>query len=242
MEFIRARPDLPRRLTAGGARTTPRLPPARPLGEPSRTARAPARPGEPPPRAPRLGCTRPPSSLPSQEPEPEKPFDLDESIFSLRKKTADARSYYCAGPKVAQRAFEIDWSRCNTERFRYFIQKEDDSKTAQDADCELAEVKEVLCKYRTLINSMYAYYCVLGESHDRYVIGALEYQARADSRPAPRAPPSCALWRPIAPSPLETTLSLPPQAPSPVIRLLSSPTAAVPSRSGRRSTFCATST
>lgn len=111
------------------------------------------------------------------EPEPEKPFDLDESVFALRKKTCDARSYYCAGPKVTLRAFEIDWSRCNTERFRNFIGREDDSSSAQEYDTELAEVKQELCKHRSLINTVYSYYCVLGESHDRYVIGAHEFQA-----------------------------------------------------------------
>jgi|TARA_B110001469_G_C9436726_1_gene221513 hypothetical protein len=43
-----------------------------------------------------------------------------------------------------RRAFEIDWSRCNTERFRNFVRREDDASGDGELDAELAELKTAL--------------------------------------------------------------------------------------------------
>lgn len=48
------------------------------------------------------------------------------------------------GEALMRRAFEIDWSRCNTERFRNFVRREDDASGDGELDAELAELKTAL--------------------------------------------------------------------------------------------------
>ena len=54
---------------------------------------------------------------------------------------------YCfshLGHALMKRAFEIDWSRCNTERFRHFVGREDDAAGDGELDAELGELKTAL--------------------------------------------------------------------------------------------------
>lgn len=74
-----------------------------------------------------------------------------------------------------RRAFEIDWSRCNTERFRNFVRREDDASGDGELDAELAELKTALKEKCGLIYSVYAYYCAIGATADRYAMGLPEY-------------------------------------------------------------------
>ena len=108
-------------------------------------------------------------------PEEEGPLDLDKSIFKERKHDSDSRSYRCRGPALMQRAFEIDWSRCNTERFRNFVSREDDATGDGELDAELAELKTALKDNCGLIYSVFTYYCAIGATADRYVMGLPEY-------------------------------------------------------------------
>ena len=73
-------------------------------------------------------------------------LDLDASIFSARKADSDSRSFLCRKAACMERAFEIDWSRCNTERFRALIGREDDAQGGGDAEvnAECADIKAAL--------------------------------------------------------------------------------------------------
>ena len=117
------------------------------------------------------------SMAPQVAARPQKPqeLDLNTSVFASRKTTSDGRSFF-SGPRITGRAFEIDWSRMNQERFRRLVAHEDDGGQF-GADSELAEIKDVMFKHRELIYSTYSYYCAMGESHDGFVMGALEYNA-----------------------------------------------------------------
>ena len=55
-------------------------------------------------------------------------------------------TYYLTnlGDALMKRAFEIDWSRCNTERFRHFVGREDDAAGDGELDAELGELKTAL--------------------------------------------------------------------------------------------------
>ena len=101
-------------------------------------------------------------------------LNLDDSIFAPRKRTSDSRAYMGNNPKVSRRAFEIDWSRANQERFRKLIASSDDGGF-EGSDTELKEVKEVLGKHRDLIYMTYGYYCGLSEHHEGFVMGQVEY-------------------------------------------------------------------
>jgi len=97
--------------------------------------------------------------------------ELEESIFAPRKQESDGRSFFTPDSLTA-RAFDIDWSRLNSERFRNFIGKEDDDGI-EGVDDEMAEVKEVLFRHRAAIYSAYAYYCVTApiRVYDGFVLG-----------------------------------------------------------------------
>merc|ERR1711988_669174 len=55
----------------------------------------------------------------------EPPFDIVESVFAPRRVTNDSKTFY-DDEQVTRRAFEIDFARCNQERFRLLIRSEDD--------------------------------------------------------------------------------------------------------------------
>ena len=67
-------------------------------------------------------------------------FYANHSSFAPRKVTCDAHSYYTTAA-VVDRAFAIDWSRCNSERFRHFVAGFDDDGL-RGVDIELAELRE----------------------------------------------------------------------------------------------------
>ena len=67
-------------------------------------------------------------------------------------------------------------SRCNTERFRNFVRREDDATGDCELDEEMAELKTALKEKCGLIYSVYSYYCAIGNTADRYVMGLPEFQ------------------------------------------------------------------
>jgi len=113
-------------------------------------------------------------------------------VWAPRKRDSDARSFYSSG-RVFGRAFAVDWSRCNTERFRGMVAKDDDGGAAQ-GDTELAEVRAVLAARAPLIYAMFSYYCVASEGFDRYVMGESGFgRLVGDARLADASSRSCKL-------------------------------------------------
>jgi hypothetical protein len=110
-------------------------------------------------------------SQPEEKPPWLMPDELDKSIFGSRKLDSDGRSFYTP-PTLTERAFEIDWSRLNSERFRSFLEKADGANI-DGVDSEMQEVKEVLLKHRAAIYSAYSFYCVTAtiRLYDGFVLG-----------------------------------------------------------------------
>ena len=119
------------------------------------------------------------------------PFDLFSSVFASRRVTTDGKSFY-DDEQVVRRAFEIDFARCNQERFRLLIREEDDDTADVDGDgvpdsgaansesTEIGEIKEVLCKHRDTFYSAFRYYSALGainERGDGFAIGPEDFEA-----------------------------------------------------------------
>jgi hypothetical protein len=98
---------------------------------------------------------------------------LDRSIFADRKKVSDGHSFFQT-VQITERAFNVDWSRCNTPRFRMLIAKEDDGGL-ETVDIEINEIRDVLCEHRHVIYAMYTYYCACGNQHDGYAMGYRAY-------------------------------------------------------------------
>ena len=98
-----------------------------------------------------------------------EPFVLETSVFARRKLTSDGHSFFHRASTSA-RGFQIDWARCNTERFRALIVS-NDADGAEGAAFEMAEVRDVLLSHHRLISSVYTYYCVAGDVHDGYAMG-----------------------------------------------------------------------
>jgi len=104
----------------------------------------------------------------SQKPPPA--WSLDKSIFAPRKQTSDGHSLWTT-KRLLSRAFEIDWSRCNNERFRVYIS---DYQRAlgggrERVDVVMKEIKDTLFQHLEVINNAFAYYASLGrnsENHD----------------------------------------------------------------------------
>jgi len=67
-------------------------------------------------------------------------------------------------------------SRCNTERFRNFVRREDDATGDCELDEEMAELKTALKEKCGLIYSVYAYYCAIGNTADRCVMRLPAFQ------------------------------------------------------------------
>ena len=67
-------------------------------------------------------------------------------------------------------------SRCNTERFRNFVRREDDATGDCELDEEMAELKTALKEKCGLIYSVYAYYCAIGNTADRCVMRLPDFQ------------------------------------------------------------------
>ena len=65
---------------------------------------------------------------------------LEASAFAPRKRQSDGHSFWNT-PKILARAFELDWSRTCTERFRQAVAKSDDDGLEQ-LDSEMDEIKE----------------------------------------------------------------------------------------------------
>jgi len=122
---------------------------------------------------------------------PDVTLPLFESVFAPRRLTSDSRTFFDDG-NVTLRAFEIDFARCNQERFRLLIQQEDDDTaalvaTGNEVDAagasesvEIAEIKDVLCRHRDVIYRCFQYYAALGainERGDGYSIGIEDYEA-----------------------------------------------------------------
>ena len=111
---------------------------------------------------------------------------IDSSCFAPRRATSDARSYW-NGPKVTRRAMEIDFSRCNGERFRSLVLREGGNSAAaggaaKDAgegeeQLEIEAIKEVLMRHRGAVYTIYTFFCTNGKSHDRFVMGMNEFSA-----------------------------------------------------------------
>jgi len=102
-------------------------------------------------------------------------FDIDDSVFTPRKKWSDSRSYY-SSKKVRLRGMDLDWSRTNTERFRKFIGKEDDAADPTETDKELEELKHVLMENVVHLQQCFSYYCCVKErSYDSFCMGLLAY-------------------------------------------------------------------
>ena len=107
------------------------------------------------------------------EEEIDRPLNLNSSIFALRKRVSDGHSYYTP-PSLVNRAFHIDWSRCNTPRFRGLVGLEDDGGLGT-IDVEMIEIREVLHDHLALIYGAYTYYCCLSELHDGFSLGVGAY-------------------------------------------------------------------
>ena len=101
------------------------------------------------------------------------PFKLEGSIFSSRKKNSDAHSFFTTD-QILHRCFAIDWSRCNTPRFRALIAKEDDGGIL-GANVELVEVRNVLEEFASTIYGAFTYYCALGSAEDGYAMGRASF-------------------------------------------------------------------
>eukprot|EP00900_Chrysochromulina_parva_P020753 jgi/Chrpa1/3310/Chrysochromulina_OHIO_Genome00019189-RA len=109
-------------------------------------------------------------------------FDLFSSVFAGRRIVSDARSFY-DDPVVTQRSFEIDFARCNQERFRLLIKAEDDDTAnasgAASESIEIGEIKEVLNKHREMLYRAFTYYAALGAVDGRgdgYSVCLEEYE------------------------------------------------------------------
>ena len=109
-------------------------------------------------------------------------FELHESIFASRRLNTDGRTFY-DDEQVYRRAFEIDFARCNQERFRLLIREEDDdTATGGDAgseSTEIGEIKEVLGKHMGTFYRAFMYYSGVGyveERGDGYSLGVEDYE------------------------------------------------------------------
>ena len=98
---------------------------------------------------------------------------IDQSVFAPRRTTSDSRSYF-NGPKVLKRGLDIDFARCNGERFRVMIARESGSDDGEEQG-EIDALYEVLQRHTHAVYAVYGYYCVNGQSHDRFVMGLNEY-------------------------------------------------------------------
>ena len=116
------------------------------------------------------------------------PFDLFESPFAPRRITSDGKTFY-DDEQVSHRAFEIDFARCNQERFRLLIREEDDDTADGDGDpstgggsesTEIGEIKDVLCRHRNTFYSAFRYFSGLSAIHERgdgFSIGPEDFEA-----------------------------------------------------------------
>ena len=105
-----------------------------------------------------------------------EPLVLEHSPFAPRKHHSDGHAFFTT-PRVRSRAFQIDWSRCNNERFRYLIAREDNEGRA-GVDFEMAEIREVLAQHMHALYPLYAYYCATGspsDAHDGFALGRQTY-------------------------------------------------------------------
>ena len=110
-----------------------------------------------------------PAGTDKEEEEKKEPFILEKSIFAPRAKLSDGHSFYTPR-SITQRAFNIDWSRCNTPHFRQLIAREDDGGFVT-ADIELTEVRDALLESHQMLYSAYTYYCALDGHADGHVMG-----------------------------------------------------------------------
>ena len=98
-------------------------------------------------------------------------LELDRSVFAPRRSHSDAHSFYNTS-QVRSRAFQIDWSRCNTDRFRRLIAREDhEGLGLAGVDAEIGKIREVLAQHATAIYACHTYYCATGDAHDGYAMG-----------------------------------------------------------------------
>jgi len=98
----------------------------------------------------------------------------EKSVFAPRKAHSDAHSFY-SSERLTLRAFVIDWSRCNNERFRYLISDTDDGGNA-GVDIEVGEVRDTLAAHHRAIYAAHSYYCAVDEkAPHRYAMGKREF-------------------------------------------------------------------
>ena len=106
-------------------------------------------------------------------------FELHESIFASRRLNTDGRTFY-DDEQVYRRAFEIDFARCNQERFRLLIREEDDDTAGGGSEStEIGEIKEVLGKHMGTFYRAFMYYSGVGyveERGDGYSLGVEDYE------------------------------------------------------------------
>ena len=103
----------------------------------------------------------------------EPPFKLEGSMFSQRKKLSNSHSFYTT-PQIIGRAFQIDWSRCNTPRFRALIAQEDDDGMS-GTDIEVSEIRAAMEEFQGLIYGAFSYYAAIEDTDDGYAIGLKAY-------------------------------------------------------------------
>ena len=114
------------------------------------------------------------SLLPAAAAKKNSEFDLFDSIFGPRRITSDGKSFY-DDEQVTRRAFEIDFARCNQERFRLLIKAEDDDtgdgtgegEGTGSESMEIGEIKDVLCRHRDTFYSAFRYFSGLGAINER---------------------------------------------------------------------------
>ena len=100
---------------------------------------------------------------------------IDDSCFAARRSSSDSRSYF-NGQRVTQRAIDIDFARCNGEKFRALVARESGVEDGEE-QAEIDQIRNVLQTHRHAIYAIYAYYCVNGTSNDRFVLGLNEFGA-----------------------------------------------------------------
>lgn len=116
-----------------------------------------------------------------------KSWTVDDSLFAPRKKYTDAHSYWNSS-KTTQRAFDIDWTRLNQERFRVLIDREDDI----GGDDEMREVRSVLLEHRELVYSTFMWYATTEQAIDGHVMNKIAFTRMvADCKLADRESPYC---------------------------------------------------
>jgi len=101
------------------------------------------------------------------------PFRLVESVFAERRTQSDGHSFFTTS-KITERAFQIDWSRCNSPHFRQLIGKEDNEGLLH-ADIELGEIRDAMYENHTIIYTAYTYYCAIRDEGDGYAMGLFAF-------------------------------------------------------------------